>query len=95
MPAEVVLRVTPVVVGSGIARLQADCLVVVRDGFLMPAEVVLRVTPVVVGSGQFWIQVDCLVIGTYNFFRGSFLMFLVEITYGKPSPSSEFFIGNF
>ena len=68
MTAEAVLRSSPVAEGSGIVRLQPDCLVVVRDGFRMTAEVVLRNTPVAVGFGQVRLQSDCLVVVRDGFF---------------------------
>ena len=95
VPAEAVLRSAPVVVGFGITRLQADCLVVIRDGLLVPTKVVLRVAPVVVGFSHVRFQADCFVIGIYRRFKSIFLIFLIEIAYGKPSPSCEFLVGTF
>ena len=51
MTTEGALGITPVAEGFSIIRLQPDCFVVVRDGFLMPTEGALGITPVAEGSG--------------------------------------------
>ena len=52
------LRTAPFAVGFGIVRLQADCLIVVRDGFLVPVKLNLRGAPAAVGFGRVRLQAD-------------------------------------
>ena len=93
MLAQRPLRDAPIVVGIGIARPQADRLVVIGNGGLVLAQALLRDAPIVVGIGIARPQADRLVVSKMSLLLCVICLvflstsLLQKIANGEPSPS--------